>query len=138
MSVIMKDVKVTMSRIGITSANVQHHVAYMPMVTITYVDPKRKRLRGCIQGRIGRFKKSDYLEVVLCGEFFVAIFKTEWCIISPECQLLASMSPCGQIIAVAEDHFIVRTGETITGYDCEGKSVGSRKLTSEELQELNQ
>ena len=138
MSILIKDVQARMSQIGISTSNsTKRKVMYMPSVTVEYEDFEKKPCHAYIGELLGKFKKSDFLGSVICGEFFVLIFKLEWEIISPECKLIASMPPSGEIIAVKENHFIVRNNNIITGYDIEGKNVGSRELTAEEMNTLD-
>lgn len=138
MSILIKNVKVQMSRLGLHSDKLpKPKVMYVPSVTVTYEDSGKKARSTYINELFGRFKKSDYIGKVICGEFFVLIFKTEWDIISPECRLMATMPLCGEIIGADEDNFIVRTGNIITGYNIEGHSIGSRELTAEEIQSLD-
>ena len=47
------------------------------------------------------------------------------------------MKPCGTPIQADEDEFIVRDGNVITWYDKNGKNVGSRELTAEEIEYLD-
>ena len=132
MGSIFKSVKCKMNRIGVNGPGV-HEVLYFPDVTIDYKDSERKTLRAGISELFGRFKKSDYQGIAVCGDFFVLVFKGEWEIISSEGKLLKSITPCGKIVGVDESYFVVRNDDMITGYDKDGKNVGSRKLTAEEI-----
>lgn len=138
MSIIVKDVKVTMSQLGVNVPGKKRRVLYMPSCTISYVDKDKNNCRTGIGELLGRFKKSDYLGKVVCGDFFVLIFKLEWEFISAEGKLLKSMPPCGKIVGVEENNIVVRNGDMITGYDKEGQNIGSRKLTSEEIKMLDE
>ena len=138
MSVIIKDVKVTMSQLGVNVPGKKRRILYMPSCTISYVDKDEKSCRTAIGELLGRFRKSDYLGKAVCGEFFVLIFKLEWEFISAEGKLLKSMPPCGKIVGVEENNIVVRNGDMITGYDKEGQNIGSRKLTSEEIKMLDE
>lgn len=138
MSVLIKDVKVEMMQFGVNANTLPKRVTVcFPQVTVSYMDSGKADRIVFLDELSGRFKKSDYRGKVVCGEFFVLIFKAEWEIISPDGRLLASMQPCGDVIAADEDHFIVRNGRVITAYDIEGKDVGSRELTDEEIKQLD-
>lgn len=138
MSVIIKDVKVTMSQLGVNVPGKKRSVVYIPSCTISYVDKDKNDCRTGIGELFGRFRKSDYLGKAVCGEFFVLIFKLEWEFISADGKLLKSMPPCGKIIGVEENNIVVRNGDIITGYDREGQDIGSRKLTVEEMKMLDE
>lgn len=137
MSVLIKDVKVEMMQFGVNANTLPKRVTVcFPQVTVSYMDSGKADRTVFLDELSGRFKKSDYLGKVVCGEFFVLVFKQEWEIISPDGRLLASMQPCGDVIAADEDHFIVRNGNVITAYDIDGTDVGSRELTAEEIKQL--
>ena len=70
MSILLSDVQVKMSRIGVHTANASTNL-YFPTVTIYYTDPKKKPVSTWIIELGSRFKKSDYLGKVICGDFFV-------------------------------------------------------------------
>lgn len=136
--VTIKNVKVTMSRIGVHTGNFNKNV-YLPAVDITYTDPNREKLATFIfvsDGNLG-LKKKDYHGVVVCGDFFVILFTNEWEIRSDDCKLLCTMKPCGTPIQADINDFIVREGNVITGYDKNGNNIGSRELTNDELDYLD-
>jgi len=137
MGCIFKSVKCEMKRIGVNVPGV-HETLYFPGVTIDYKDPERKTLRTGISELFGRFKKSDYQGIAVCGDFFVLVFKGEWEIISSEGKLLKSIPPSGNIVGANESYFVVRNDDMITGYDKDGKNVGSRKLTAEEIMKIDE
>lgn len=137
MSAIVKEIKLTMSRIGV-HAGVTNKVVYVPDIKITFEDPKCPPKRFYMMNLAGKFKKADYLGYVICEEFFVLIFKQEWEIISSKGELVTSMQPCGQIIGVEPDYFAVKEGNMLVGYDGKGKIIGSRELTEEEIAELSE
>lgn len=130
MSILLSDVQVKMSRIGVHTANASTNL-YFPTVTIYYTDPKEKPVSTWIIELGSRFKKSDYLGKVICGDFFVILLKTEWDIISPEGKLVTSMSPCGEVVEAEEDHFIVRNGNIFTGYNIKGKAIWCKESVTE-------
>ena len=138
----IKDVKVVMSRFGVTTSHTpQRVVSYVPMVTVTFDDPNMQKT-DCMVGDLwGRFKKSDYLDRVLCQDFFVLVFKQEWEIVSADGKLLHSMQPTGEIFQltpeIRTDYFIVREGHTWVGYDKAGKVVASREMDAEEAAEYD-
>ena len=137
MSVLIKDVKVEMMQFGVNADNLPKRVTVcFPQVTVSYMDSGKVDRIVFLDELSGRFKKSDYRGKVVCGEFFVLLFKAEWEIISPDGKLLTSMQPCGDVIAADEDHFIVRNSNVITAYDIDGTDIGSRELTAEEIKQL--
>ena len=134
----IKSVNVRMSRIGFHGVEI-NKVVYVPSVDITYTDTNKKKLSifaPVSDGNKG-LKRKDFHGVVVCGDFFVILFTNEWEILSEDCKLLATMKPCGTPIQADEDEFIVREGNIITGYDKNGKNVGSRELTAEEIEYLD-
>lgn len=120
------------------SGSDKHTIMYSPKVTIVYENPEMESIQVEIFELCGRFKPSAYQDVVVCDDFFVLSFKTEWEIVSSDGKLLKSMPPCGQIIGAEGQHFIVRNDDTLTSYDKEGKSIENRKLTAEEMKALNE
>ena len=134
----IKSVKVRMSRIGVHGVEI-NKVVYVPSVDITYTDTNKKKLSifaPVSEGNKG-LKRKDFHGVVVCGDFFVILFTNEWEILSEDCKLLTTMKPCGTPIQADEDEFIVRDGNVITWYDKNGKNVGSRELTADELEDLD-
>lgn len=71
MSILLSDVQVKMSRIGVHTANASTNL-YFPTVTIYYTDPKKKPVSTWIIELGSRFKKSDYLGKVICGDFLLS------------------------------------------------------------------
>lgn len=136
--VTIKSVKVTMSRIGIHTQEL-NKVVYLPLVNITYTDANKKKLSifAPLSEANGGPKKKDYHGVVICGDFFVLLLTNEWEILSDECKLLATIKPCGTPIQADEDEFIVRDGNVITWYDKNGNNAGSRELTADEIETLD-
>lgn len=60
----IKDVKVVMSRIGVTTLNTpKRNVSYVPMITVTFDDPKIQK-SDCMVGDLwGKFKKAIISDV---------------------------------------------------------------------------
>lgn len=137
MSVLIKDINVEMFQFGVNANTFPKRVTVcFSQVTVSYTDYGKADRTVFLNELSGRFKKPDFLGKVVCGEFFVLLFKTEWEIISPDGKLLVSMQPCGDVIAADEDHFIVRNGNVIMAYDIDGTDVGSRELSAEEIKQL--
>ena len=69
MALNIKTVKISFSRIGITTSNTPRRVCYLPMATIKYMDAKRKQKQEFLTGTsLGRaLKKSPYLN---CRAYF--------------------------------------------------------------------
>lgn len=134
----IKDVKVHMSRIGVHTAS-YNSVVYVPAVDISYMDPSKKKFSSFAPISDGNrgLKKKDYHGSIVCGDFFVLLFTNEWEIISSDNKLLCAMKPCGTPIQADENDFIVREGNIITGFDKNGKIIGSRELTADEIEYLD-
>lgn len=135
--VTIKNVKVTMSRIGVHSGDFNKNV-YLPAVDITYVDPSRKNLSifAPLSEANSGPKRNDYHGVVICGSYFILLLTNEWEILSDECKLLATMKPSGTPIEAGIDFFSVREGNSIITYNKNAEKLGSRELTTEEIIEL--
>ena len=138
----IKDVKVVMSRIGVTTSNTpKRNVSYVPMITVTFENPEMQKSDCMISDLWGKYRKSDYLGCVLCQTFFVLVFKQEWAIVAPDGKLLHTMQPTGQIYQltpdVREDYFIVREGHAWIGYNETGEVVASREMDAEEAAEYD-
>lgn len=131
--VTIKNVKVTMSRIGVHSGNI-NKIVYLPSVDITYTDLNKKRLRAFapLSKANGGLKRKDYHGLLICGSFFVLLLTNEWEILSDECKLLATMKPCGTPVEAGIDFFAIREGNSITAYNKNADKLESRELTAEE------
>lgn len=134
----IKSVDVKMSRLGLNVPGQKRKVVYLPIVTINYEDARIGSVQADTGKLFGRFKKSDYQGEVVSKDFFVLVFKSEWVFFSSEGKLIVAIPPCGQIVGVDERCVVVRNGDEIIGYDKEGKNVGSRQLTTEEIARLNE
>lgn len=131
----IKDVKVTMFQYGLNAPNLSKKKVFcLTTVKIIYMDDSV--VEKYINELSGKFRKSDLKSIAICSDFFVIAFKTEWAIMSPEGDYVMSMSPCGQIIGVDNDCFLVRKDNTITGYNGKGEKTGCRELTKEEIETL--
>lgn len=135
---VIKSVDVRMSRLGLNVPGQKRKVVYLPIVTINNEDAQKESVQADTGKLFGRFKKSDYQGKAISKDFFVLVFKSEWEFFSSEGELIVSIPPCGQIVGVDEHCVVVRNGDEIAGYDKEGKNVGSRQLTTEEIEMLNE
>ena len=81
MALNIKTVKISFSRIGITTSNTPRRVCYLPMATIKYMDAKRKQKQEFLTGTsLGDMdscviSKKTYLGLVIGGSFFAVLCK---------------------------------------------------------------
>ena len=133
MALNIKTVKISFSRIGITTSNTPRRVCYLPMATIKYIDAKKKQkqefLTGASLGDMDScvISKKTYLGLVIGGSFF-----------DEEGEHIASREIIGVPVQVGEDDFIVRNGDILTMYSATGETLKWRHLTEEEKEQLKE
>ena len=61
MALNIKTVKISFSRIGITTSNTPRRVCYLPMATIKYIDAKKKQKQEFLTGAsLGDMRRFNY------------------------------------------------------------------------------
>ncbi len=131
----IKDVKVTMSKVGIHTHGNPRKVVYMPLATITYNETKKTHTHFLD----GEFVKKDHFKGFIIGKtYFAGITENEYLIYDEVGERTASvtMEAVGKVIQANEDHFICLKGKTIYGIDAKGTIIASRELKDEELERL--
>lgn len=128
------DVKINYSRLGVHTET-KNTAVYMLRATITYEDsPKPKKLYIKLpQGFLNT--KKMYEGCIICQTFFVLDVNGSHNIYDADGKYQTSLlkSDVGPCVDVTENYFFCLLGKTITGYDVNGKSIGSQELTPEEL-----
>lgn len=131
---VIDNVKIGFSPIGVHSClSPRREVCYMLFADISYLDgEKKKRVYLNISPFI---KKKDLKGCAICETLFVATVKDSYYIFNPSGELTSSLlvSEIGKCVGVQQTCFLCLKGNTITGYDVTGSSVGSYTLTEKEL-----
>lgn len=133
----IKDVKISLSHVGVTTEK-EHTAHYMLRAAITYNETsKPKRLYLDLPEHILITKKM-YQGYMICQTFFVLLIDGTYNIFDADGNYKTSLlkSDVGQCVGVDIDYFTCLVDKTVTGYDINGKSIGSRELTPEELADL--
>ena len=143
MALNIKTVKISFSRIGITTSNTPRRVCYLPMATIKYMDTKRKQkqefLTGATLGDMDScvISKKTYLGLVIGRSFFAVLCKDNmYHFFNEEGGYIASREIIGVPIQVGEEDFIVRDGDIVRMYSATGETLKWRQLTEEEKEQL--
>lgn len=120
----IKDVKVTMSRIGITSS-----------VKITYNESNTSLTKFLN----GTFVKKDYFQEFIIGKtYFVGITKDEYLIYNVVGERIGSVKieTVGRPIEAHEEYFVCLKDKTISGINPKGEVIATKELSDEELNNL--
>ena len=145
MALNIKTVKISFSRIGITTSNTARRVFYLPVATIKYMDAKRKQKQELLIGAsLGDMdscviSKDTYLGLVIGGSFFAVLCKDNmYHFFNEEGEHITSREIIGVPVQVGEDDFIVRNGDILTMYSATGEMLRWRQLTQEEKEQLKE
>lgn len=145
MALNIKTVKISFSRIGITTSNTPRRVCYIPMATIKYMNTKRKQkqvyLTGDTLGEIGSsvISKQTFLGLIIGGSFFAVLCKDNlYHFFNEEGEHITSREIIGVPVQVGEDDFIIRNGDILTMYSATGEMLKWRQLTEEEKEQLKE
>lgn len=129
----IKNVKVTMSRIGINALNVPRRVVYMPLAKIDYVEKECRRQTIHLDQAFIPDKK--YFKGWIVGLSYFAGVTNDCYQIYDENGIrtgTADIKEYGNPIQANEDDFICLKGKIATWIGKKGECVKSRELTDEE------
>lgn len=135
----IKKVKVTMSRIGITTMDAPRRVFYMPLAKIDYME-KEHRSQTVHLDQVFIPDKKFFKGWIIGLSYFVGITENSYQIYDENGIRTgtASMEDFGRPIQVNEDNFICLKGKTVSLIAKNGECVGSRELTVEELKSVKE
>jgi hypothetical protein len=135
----IKKVKVTMSRIDITSEEAPRRVVYMPLAKIDYM--KKEHHSKTVHLDQAFIPDKKFFKGWIIGlSYFVGITENSYQIYDENGIRTgtASMEDFGRPIQVNEDNFICLKGKTVSLIAKNGECVGSRELTAEELKSIKE
>lgn len=131
----IKDVKVTMSRIGITSSDTPRKIMYMPIAKISYNESKKSFTKFLD----GTFVKKDHFQGYIIGKaYFVGITKDEYLIYNEVGERIGSVKieTVGRPIEAHEEYFVCLKDKTISGINPKGEIIATKELSDNELKNL--
>jgi DNA/RNA endonuclease YhcR with UshA esterase domain len=134
----IKNVKITMSRIGITSANSQK-ATYMPIAKIDYIEKENKSQTIHLDDAFIPDKK--YFKGVIIGSsYFIGITKDSYQIYDKNGNRTgtANIEQFGNPIQTNEDDFVCLKGKIASLIGSDGECKKSRELTNEEYKAITQ
>ena len=130
----IKNVKVTMSYVGLTAGDTPRQVSYMPLAKISYVEKEHRSKTVLLDETLVPDKK--YFKGWIIGVSYFAGITKDSCQIYDENGNrtgTVSIEEFGKPIQANEDNFICLKGKTVSWIAKNGECVGSRELTVEEL-----
>ncbi|MCR4995631.1 MAG: hypothetical protein K6A32_09725 [Bacteroidales bacterium] len=133
----IKNVKVTMSRIGITSLKEPRKVVYMPLAKIDYMEKECSSQTVNLDQAFLPDKK--YFKGWIIGlSYFVGITKDSYQIYDENGIRTgtASIEKYGQPIQVNEDDFVCLKGKTASWINRNGECDCSRELTDDDYRNV--
>ena len=133
----IESVKVGKTRIGMHYSNPEGAVnknVYYCRVEISYIGIKKKKT--CYLFDV---LYSIYQGTLSCRDFFVIGTNKEYRIYNDAGEFITSLPVnMGRPVGVQTDAFVLLKGSTITGYGKDGKAIGSKELSPEELKQLGE
>ena len=135
----IKNVKVTMSYVGLTAGDTPRQVAYMPLAKISYVEKEHRSKTVLLDETLVPDKK--YFKGWIIGVSYFAGITKDSCQIYDENGNrtgTVSIEEFGKPIQANEDNFICLKGKTVSWIAKNGECVGSRELTVEELKSVTE
>lgn len=135
----IKNVKVTMSYVGLTAGDTPRQVAYMPLAKISYVEKEHRSKTVHLDETLVPDKK--YFKGWIIGVSYFAGITKDSCQIYDENGNrtgTVSIEEFGKPIQANEDDFICLKGKTVSWIAKNGECVGSRELTVEELKSVKE
>lgn len=135
----IKNVKVTMSYVGLTAGDTPRQVAYMPLAKISYVEKEHRSKTVLLDETLVPDKK--YFKGWIIGVSYFAGITKDSCQIYDENGNrtgTVSIEEFGKPIQANEDDFICLKGKTVSWIAKNGECVGSRELTVEELKSVKE
>ena len=135
----IKNVKVTMSYVGLTAGDTPRQVAYMPLAKISYVEKEHRSKTVLLDETLVPDKK--YFKGWIIGVSYFAGITKDSCQIYDENGNrtgTVSIEEFGKPIQANEDNCICLKGKTVSWIAKNGECVGSRELTVEELKSVKE
>ncbi len=135
----IKNVKVTMSYVGLTAGDTPRQVSYMPLARISYVEKEYHSKTVLLDETLVPDKK--YFKGWIIGVSYFAEITKDSCQIYDENGNrtgTVSIEEFGKPIQANEDNFICLKGKTVSWIAKNGECVGSRELTVEELKSVKE
>ena len=135
----IKNVKVTMSYVGLTAGDTPRQVAYMPLAKISYVEKEHRSKTVLLDETLVPDKK--YFKGWIIGVSYFAGITKDSCQIYDENGNrtgTVSIEEFGKPIQANEDNFICLKGKTVSWIAKNGECVGSRELTDEEFKSVTE
>jgi hypothetical protein len=135
----IKNVKVTMSYVGLTAGDTPRQVSYMPLAKISYVEKEHRSKTVLLDETLVPDKK--YFKGWIIGVSYFAGITKDSCQIYDENGNrtgTVSIEEFGKPIQANEDNFICLKGKTVSWIAKNGECVGSRELTVEELKSVKE
>lgn len=136
-SIEIKFSKIGVNQMGANPNKVQRSVIYM-LVAVVQFEGIAKKKRIYLSSFVAD-KKS--IKHVIAGDTFICLLiNDEYKVHNMEGDLVGNVSSeeYGSLLQVNEDSFILMKDSTITLINDKGEIIGSRLLTEEELQRINQ
>lgn len=135
----IKKVKVTMSRIGITTMDAPRRVFYMPLAKIDYME-KENRSQTVHLDKVFIPDKKFFKGWIIGLSYFVGITENSYQIYDENGNRTgtASIEDFGRPIQTNEDDFICLKGKIVSWIAKNGECVGSRELTDEEFKSVKE
>lgn len=133
----LKNVKVTMSRIGVHTMEGSSTV-YMPLAKIEYMEPEKKKKTVHLDGKMMSDKK--YFKGWILGmSYFVGVTADAYQIYDEDGNRTgtASVEEYGRPIQANEDDFICLKERRISWIGIDGLCTKSRELTDEEYESIS-
>ena len=131
----IKNAKVVFSEIGFNMPNVSRKKSFVVYLEISHVE-KRKKTEVSLSEDL--LTKKEKWPIIICEKFVAVLQNSKYRIFDEEGKETGSVSrEEGIPISADADCFVLLKGRTITGYNINGESVGSRELTDEEYQQFH-
>ena len=135
----IKKVKVTMSRIGITTMDAPRRVFYMPLAKIDYME-KEHRSQTVHLDQVFIPDKKFFKGWIIGLSYFVGVTENSYQIYDENGNRTgtANIEKVGTPIQVNEDDFVCLKGRIASWINRNGECVDSRELTDEEYRTVTE
>lgn len=133
----IQSIEIKFSKIGVNQMGAKRSAIYM-LVAVVQFEGIAKKKRIYLSSFVAD-KKS--IKHVIAGDTFICLLiDDEYKVHNMEGDLVGNVSSeeYGSLLQVNEDSFILMKDSTITLINDKGEIIGSRLLTEEELQRINQ
>ena len=135
----IKNVKVTMSYVGLTAGDTPRQVAYMPLAKISYVEKEHRSKTVLLDETLVPDKK--YFKGWIIGVSYFAGITKDSCQIYDENGNRTGtvcIEEFGKPIQANEDNFICLKGKIVSLIAKNGECIRSRELTDEEFKSVTE